>query len=104
MEFNNKVVIVTGGGNGIGKALCEQFAALGAKVAVVDLEIDAAQQVAKSCGGLGLGADVGVEADIQSAVLAVEAKLGPVDIFVSNAGVSFSDAPGWMAASASNEA
>ena len=104
MDLKNKVVVVTGGGNGIGKALCEKFASLGAKVAVVDLECDAAQQVAESCKGLGLVADVGVEADIKSVVRDTEAQLGQIDIFISNAGVSFSDAPGWMAASASNEA
>tara|TARA_B110000003_G_scaffold205521_1_gene204361 strand:- start:177 stop:977 length:801 start_codon:yes stop_codon:yes gene_type:complete len=103
VDFKDKVVLVTGGANGIGRALCQQFARAGAKVAVVDLEGDAAIVLAKTLGGLGLAADVGCESDIQSAVLATENKLGPIDVFVSNAGVSFGDGPGWMAASASNE-
>ena len=104
MDFKDKIVLVTGGANGIGRALCEQFANAGAKVAVVDLEGDAAIALATPLGGIGLAADVGLEVDIQSVVLETESRLGPIDIFVSNAGVSFSDAPGWMAASASNEA
>ena len=42
MDFKDKIVLVTGGANGIGRALCEQFANAGAKVAVVDLEGDVA--------------------------------------------------------------
>ncbi|MDG0969400.1 MAG: SDR family NAD(P)-dependent oxidoreductase [Porticoccaceae bacterium] len=104
MNFEEKVVVVTGGANGIGKALCEQFSAAGAKVVVVDLEEQAAETVAASVGGLGLKADVGCEADIQGVIVKTEATLGPIDIFVSNAGVSFGDGPGWLAASASNKA
>lgn len=103
MELTNQVVVVTGGASGIGRALCEKFAAAGAKVAVVDLQAELAQEVATKIDGIGLAADVGVEADIQSVIEATEAQLGPIDIFISNAGVSFSDAPGWMAASAPNE-
>jgi len=100
VDFKDKIVLVTGGANGIGRALCEQFANAGAKVAVVDLEGDVAIALAAPLGGIGLAADVGLEADIQSVVLETESRLGPIDIFVSNAGVSFSDGPGWMAASA----
>ena len=103
MDINNQVVVVTGGANGIGRALCEKFAAAGAKVAVVDLDMDSAVNLAAEINGIALSADVGVEADIQSVVEATEEQLGPVDVFISNAGVSFSDAPGWMAASAPNE-
>ncbi|HAZ79533.1 MAG TPA: short-chain dehydrogenase [Porticoccaceae bacterium] len=102
MNFEEKVIVVTGGANGIGKALCEQFAAAGAKVVVVDLEEQLAATVAASIGGLGLKADVGCEADIQAVIVQAEATFGPIDIFVSNAGVSFGDGPGWLAASASN--
>lgn len=103
MELTNQVVVVTGGASGIGRALCEKFAAAGAKVVVVDLQAERAKQVAASIGGIGLAADVGVEADIQAVVAATEAQLGPIDVIVSNAGVSFGDAPGWMASSAPNE-
>lgn len=103
MNYSNKVVVVTGGAHGIGRALCEKFAAIGAAVAVVDLEVEAAETVAKAIGGIGIRADVGVETDIQAAVEKVEAELGPIDVFVSNAGVSLTDGPGWMAASAPNE-
>ena len=104
MEFKDKVVIVTGGANGIGRSLCVAFANAGAKVAVVDLEAKPASDVAELVGGIGLRADVASEKDIQTMVAEVESSLGPIDIFVSNAGISFGDGPGWMAASAPDEA
>ena len=103
MNLNNQVVVVTGGGNGIGRALCEKFAAAGAKVAVADLDIVSATQVAEEINGIAVATNVGVEADIVELVKKTEEQLGPIDIFVSNAGVSFGDGPGWMAASASDE-
>ena len=104
MEFEDKVVIVTGGANGIGRSLCVEFANAGAKVAVVDLEAKPASDVAELVGGIGVRVDVAIEKDIQTMVAEVESSLGPVDIFVSNAGISFGDGPGWMAASAPDEA
>ena len=103
MNLNNQVVVVTGGGNGIGRALCEKFAAAGAKVAVADLDVVSAMQVAEQINGIAVATNVGVEADIVALVKKTEEQLGPIDIFVSNAGVSFGDGPGWMAASASDE-
>jgi NAD(P)-dependent dehydrogenase (short-subunit alcohol dehydrogenase family) len=90
VELAGKVALVTGGANGIGRALCRRFAAEGAAgVAVVDLALDAAQAVADELGGVGLGlaADVGVEADLAAAVQATEAQLGPIDLLVGNAGI-----------------
>jgi NAD(P)-dependent dehydrogenase (short-subunit alcohol dehydrogenase family) len=103
LNLNNQVVVVTGGGNGIGRALCEKFAAAGAKVAVADLDVVSATQVAEQINGIAVATNVGVEADIVALVKKTEEQLGPIDIFVSNAGVSFGDGPGWMAASASDE-
>ena len=104
MEIEGKVVLVTGGGNGIGRALCEKFHEAGAKgVGVADLDGGAAAEVAKRIGGLGLTTDVSEEADIQRAVAATEERFGPIDLMCSNAGVAFSDAPGWMATSQTNE-
>jgi len=85
VEFKNKVVVVTGGANGIGRSLCVEFANAGAKVAVVDLEAKSASDVAELVDGIGVKADVGIEKDIQTMVDEVESSLGPVDIFVSNA-------------------
>lgn len=90
MELRDKVVLVTGGANGIGRALCRRFATEGARgVAVVDRDADAAAAVAGELGVVGLArsADVAVEADVIAAVVATEERFGPIDLLVSNAGI-----------------
>jgi len=96
VDLNNQVVVVTGGASGIGRALCEKFAAAGARVAVADLNLQPATQVAEQINGIAVAANVGLEEDIQALVRETEERLGPIDIFVSNAGVAFGDGPGWM--------
>lgn len=93
MEINNRVALVTGGAHGIGRALCRALKIVGAKVAVADLDFDAAQKVAAEIDGLALQMDVSNPADLAAGVERTEAELGPIDIFVSNAGVAFGDGP-----------
>jgi NAD(P)-dependent dehydrogenase (short-subunit alcohol dehydrogenase family) len=90
MELADKVAVVTGGGNGIGRALCRRYAAEGARgVVVVDRDADAVRAVADELGdrALGLTADVAVEADVVNVVEQAEGRFGPVDLFCSNAGI-----------------
>ncbi|MEY2404157.1 MAG: hypothetical protein QOD38_1708 [Acidimicrobiaceae bacterium] len=90
MELADKVAVVTGGGNGIGRALSRRFVAEGAHgVVVVDRDADAVRAVADELGerALGLTADVAVEADIVNVVERTEDHFGPVDLFCSNAGI-----------------
>ncbi len=90
-RFNGKVVVVTGGGGGIGGATSRRFAAEGAKVAVFDLNLDAAKKVAAGIAAAGgvaeaFACDIANRADVDAAVAAVEARLGPIDVLVNNAG------------------
>lgn len=88
MELAGKIVVVTGGASGIGRAMCRRFAAEGAKkVVVADFDADGATKVADEIGGEAFGADVSVEADIESLVERTEQHHGPIDLFCSNAGV-----------------
>lgn len=90
MELVDRICVVTGGGSGIGRALCERFVAEGARhVVVVDRDADAALATASSLGERAVSrtADVTVEADVQAVVEHTEDDLGPIDLFVSNAGV-----------------
>ena len=109
MKLKDKVVLVTGGAHGIGKALCERFASEGAAgVAVADIELDAAQAVAHKISSSGtqaiaLHCDVSEEEPIRDAVRRTEEELGPIDLLVSNAGFGFGDGPGWTAASQTNK-
>ena len=86
-----RVAVVTGGGHGIGRALSRRLAADGAKVVVVDIEGDAAETVATEIGGVAKQIDVSDEAAIERLVDEVEADVGPIDMFISNAGVGFGD-------------
>jgi 2-hydroxycyclohexanecarboxyl-CoA dehydrogenase len=90
-RFQNKTVIVTGGGGGIGGATCRRFAAEGAKLAVLDLNVEAAQTVANQINASGGRAqafrcDITDRASVDAAVAAAEAELGPIDVLVNNAG------------------
>ncbi|WP_094586766.1 bifunctional aldolase/short-chain dehydrogenase [Synechococcus sp. BO 8801] len=86
-----QVVLVTGGAGAIGAATARAFAAAGAEVAVLDLDREAAEAVAASCGKRALGAacDVTDPAAVQAAVAAVAAHFGGLDIVVSNAGAAW---------------
>jgi meso-butanediol dehydrogenase / (S,S)-butanediol dehydrogenase / diacetyl reductase len=84
----NQVVLVTGGGTGIGEAICRTLAARGWRVAVTDIDLALAQRVASSIGGVAFALDVTDRASITAAADAAEAALGPLDAWVSNAGVS----------------
>jgi len=102
MELKNTVALVTGGAHGIGRALCRALHIEGVRVAVVDLDLEGATKVAEEIGGVALRVDVSQEQEIVAAVNQAEQKMGPIDIFVSNAGVAFGDGPDG-AASAPNE-
>jgi 2-hydroxycyclohexanecarboxyl-CoA dehydrogenase len=90
-RFEGKTVIVTGGGGGIGGASCRRFAQEGARVAVFDLNAEAADSVAvsiKASGGLAQAyrCDITDRASVDACVAATETDLGPIDVLVNNAG------------------
>lgn len=89
MKLENRVAVVTGGANGIGRALCRRFATEGARgVIVADLELSGAAEVAAEIGGLAVQADVGRETDVNRLVETATAAYGQIDLFCSNAGIS----------------
>jgi len=89
MNLRNKIVVVTGGANGIGRALCRRFAAEGPKAVVVaDLDATGAEQLAQEIGGMAIETDVAREADVVRLVGEVTRKYGVIDLFCSNAGIS----------------
>ena len=88
LEFQDKIVILTGAAGGIGAALAREFAERGARLALCDLNAAALEALSGELGALHMVCDVTVESHIQALVAEVEARLGPVDIFFSNAGFS----------------
>jgi NAD(P)-dependent dehydrogenase (short-subunit alcohol dehydrogenase family) len=88
MQVAGQVVVVTGGANGIGRALCETFHRAGAaKVVVADLDVAGAEAVASAIDGAAFKCDVGQENDIRRLIEETEQKFGPIALFCSNAGI-----------------
>ena len=88
MDIKDSIVVVTGGGSGIGEAIARAVMDEGARhVVVADLNGDEARRVADDLGGTGVELDVRDEQGILDLVRRTEAEQGPVDLFVSNAGV-----------------
>src|SRR3984893_9181993 len=88
MQVTGKIVVVTGGANGIGRALCEAFHRAGAtKVIVADLDFAGAKSDAASVEGAAFKWDVGQEKDIRHVIEETERQFGPIALFCSNAGI-----------------
>jgi 2-hydroxycyclohexanecarboxyl-CoA dehydrogenase len=90
-RFSGKVVVVTGGGGGIGGATCRRFGAEGARVAVLDLNLETAQATAaavREAGGTAAAfrCDITERASVDAAIAGVRTELGPIDVLVNNAG------------------
>ncbi|MEZ5378015.1 MAG: SDR family oxidoreductase [Acidimicrobiales bacterium] len=89
MRVEGRVCVVTGGGSGIGKAMCERFAADGARiVVVVDRDGDHARAVADAIGGEAAVVDVADAEQITALLLGVEERHGPIDLLCNNAGIA----------------
>lgn len=93
MRLREKVALVTGGGSGIGAAVCRRFAREGAFVVVADVDRAAAERVAseiKERGGraLSLGVDVRDRAEVEEMVKRVEEECGGLHILINNAGIT----------------
>ncbi|MGH6776685.1 MAG: 2-hydroxycyclohexanecarboxyl-CoA dehydrogenase [Bradyrhizobium sp.] len=91
MRFDGRTVIVTGGGGGIGGATCRRFAREGGRLAVFDIDLDAAERIAASIRSDGGAAqafrcDITDRNSIDAAVAAAESRIGPIDVLVNNAG------------------
>jgi 3-hydroxybutyrate dehydrogenase len=92
MKLKDKTAIVTGAASGIGKSIAMHFAREGAKVAIADLKLDAAEAAAKEIraakgAAMGVAMDVSDEKAVNGGVAAVVKEFGGVDILVSNAGI-----------------
>lgn len=87
MDVKDKIIVVTGAGGGIGRALAQRFVQGGAAhVVCADIDLGAAQATAVSIGGTAFLCDVSREAHIKSLIETVEEAIGPIDLFCSNAG------------------
>lgn len=87
MKIEGKAALVTGGGSGLGEATARELARLGAKVAVLDLNIENARRVAQDIGGVAIQADVSNGPSMEAALAEAAAAHGPARILMQIAGI-----------------
>ena len=90
MDFTGQTAVVTGGAQGIGRAVAERLTAAGARVALWDLDAGLADETAAALGGdaIGLGCDVGDWASVEAARDATLDRTGRIDVLVTSAGIA----------------
>jgi 3-oxoacyl-[acyl-carrier protein] reductase len=88
MRLHGKTAIITGAGSGFGAGIARRFALEGARVAVIDINPDAAQAIAKEIDATPIPCDVGDAASVTAMAAAARTALGDIDILVNNAGVT----------------
>lgn len=95
MRLDGKTALVTGAGSGIGKCIAETYAREGARVALADIDGEAAKSAARAIGNnaIALRVDVSKKADIDGVVGETVAAFGALDILVNNAGVTHINKP-----------
>ena len=97
IDLKNRIAVVTGGAQGIGRAITERFIASGAKVAIWDLDKALAEKTAKELGAAAkvYAVDVTDPASVEAGVKATVGDLKRIDILVNNAGIAGGNAPTW---------
>jgi len=94
MDIQGRVVVITGGANGIGRALCRAFAAANVRTVIVaDLDEQGAKRVADEIKGVAIATNVGKESEVKRLVEQVSKQFGRIDVFCSNAGVGVQGGP-----------
>jgi len=88
MRLKDKTALVTGGGSGFGAGIAAKFAAEGARVMIADINMDAAQAVAETLGGLAHRVDVADNASVAAMAETALAEFGHLDLLVNNAGIT----------------
>src|ERR1043166_7634846 len=86
--LHEKVAVVTGGGSGLGETISLRLAKAGARVAVLEVDRVAAELTAQLAGGVAVHCDVSDSASVDAAAAQVEQQLGPIDVWVNNAGIA----------------
>jgi len=87
MDVQNRGLVVTGAGHGIGRAIASRMAAEGARVVVNDLDADAARMVAEEIGGTAVPGDAAGEDGVAELIRAARTELGSIDVYFANAGI-----------------
>ena len=92
MKLRDRIALVTGGGSGIGRAICLAFAEEGARVVVNDIRLEAAETTVKEMSdparGRAIQADVAASSQVKAMFATIERELGGLDILVNNAGIA----------------
>lgn len=87
-QLDGRVALVTGGAQGIGRAIALRLHSAGARVAILDSQPEATKSAANEIGALPIVGDVTSEADVSATIERVERELGPLAILVNNAGIT----------------
>jgi NAD(P)-dependent dehydrogenase (short-subunit alcohol dehydrogenase family) len=94
MEIKNKIIVITGGASGIGRAMARRFTDEGAKqIVIADLNADGLQEVAEKIGARAIPTNVSVEAEVKQLIETAETDYGQIDLLCNNAGIGVGGGP-----------